>query len=100
MKRFRFFRQLTYAVSLCASALFVVSCSEEPASGPISPLQSTQPQQAISKVRPLPRKADEAAPVKSLAKGAYTDEQLIAKINQQPPLSTVELGILLLKESP
>lgn len=100
MKRFRCYRQLAFAVSLCASTLFVVGCSEEPASGPISPLQSTQRQQEISKVRPVLRKADEIAPVKSLAKGAYTDEQLIAMINRKPMLSNVELGILLLKESP
>ncbi|MDL1878537.1 hypothetical protein FBQ85_25750 [Cytophagia bacterium CHB2] len=100
MKRFRFFRRLSYAICLCATALFVVSCSEEPASGPISPLQSTQQQKARSNVRPLPRKADESTAVKSLAKGSYTDEQLIAMINQQSGLSMSELGFILLRESP
>lgn len=100
MKRFRLFRRLLYAICLCTMALFVASCSEEPASGPISPFEVKPQRQALGKVRPLPRKSDEAAPVKSLAKGAFTDDQLIAIINQQPALSTGDLKKLLLSESP
>ena len=102
MQRYNLLRQFSYALGFCAVALFAVSCSEEPASGPLSPVNlAAKKSQPLGKVRPLPRKSDEAAPVRhALAKGAYTDEQLIAKINQIPALSTGDLKTILLSESP
>lgn len=101
IKRSNWFREIAPAISLIGSLLFVWSCSEEPASGPMSPIKPETKPAPLNKIRPVPRKSDEAAPVRqSLAKGAYTDEQLIALINQQPALSTGDLKTILLSESP
>lgn len=101
MRHDNFFLRLLLAVSLSSLFVFLTSCSEEPAPGPISPAAKVSPQSAVGKVRPLPRKSDEAvATHRSLAKGLYTDDQLIAMINQQPALSTGALKTILLSESP
>lgn len=100
MKDSRWFRSFFSAVALSSLLFFVVGCSDQPAPGPMSPINpATKPSQ-LSKVRPLPRKSDEIAPVKSLAKGVYNDDQLIAFINQQPALSSGSLKTILVSESP
>ncbi|NUO82920.1 hypothetical protein HUU05_22850 [candidate division KSB1 bacterium] len=102
MRRQISFRKCSYTLGLFALALFVASCSEEPASGPFSPMSSVEKKTPIhNTIRPVPRKSDAPAPVRhSLAKGAYTDLQLLALINQQPALSTGDLKAILLSESP
>ncbi len=105
MPRYKMFRHLFPVIALSSMLLCVVSCSEGPTPGPISPINpATKNPQALSKIRPVLRKSDETAPGKparhALAKGAYTDEQLLALINQQPALSTGELKTLLLSEAP
>lgn len=99
-----FLRRVFFTGVLCSLLLLMISCSQEPASGPMSPLNPTTKklqQSNVGTVRPLARKSDEPTPTRrSLAKGAYTDAQLIAIINQQPALSTGALKAILLSESP
>jgi hypothetical protein len=111
MERFHWFRQFLFSFCLSACALFAVSCGERPVPGPISPndLAGTpslteQRERRVVKgqVRPVPILNRNAAPANgnSLAKGAYTDDQLIALINQQPALSAGSLKTILLGEAP
>lgn len=101
MKRHNLFRHCFSAIALSGVLFFAVSCSDQPAPGPMSPANSAAKFSALNTVRPLPRKSDEPKPIhRSLAKGAYTDDQLIATINQQPALSTGDLKAILLSESP
>jgi len=101
MKRYHYFRHFFSAIALCSVLFFVVGCSNEPTSGPISPINPAAKPSQLNKIRPVPRKSDDAAPGHhSLAKGAFTDAQLIALINQQPALSSGNLKTILLSESP
>lgn len=101
MRYNNFFFRFFLAVSLSSLFLFLTSCSEESTPGPISPTVKVSPQSTMGKVRPLLRKSDDAvATHRSLAKGLYTDDQLIAMINQQPALSTGALKTILVSESP
>jgi hypothetical protein len=101
MKRSNLFRHLFSAIALSGILFFAVSCSDQPAPGPMSPVNSGTKAVSPNKIRPVPRKSDEAAPARhSLAKGVYSDAQLIAFINQQPALSSGALKTILLSESP
>ena len=101
MKRDNWFRPFFYAIAFCCVLFFVVGCSNEPTPGPMSPINSATKPLPFNKIRPVPRISDEAAPMlRSLAKGVYTDAQLIAFINQQPALSTGALKTILLSEAP
>lgn len=101
MQHRKFFRSISPLLGLFAVALFAVSCSEEPASGPMSPMNSAVKKTTTrNTIRPLPRKNDEASEPRSLAKGAYTDLQLLILINQWPALSSGELKTILVSESP
>jgi len=70
MKRSNWRRQILFALSLSAFALLVVSCSDQPAPGPMSPVNSNQPlvseqnRNSTGEIRPLNRQNA----VQSLAK--------------------------------
>jgi hypothetical protein len=100
MKRHNLFRHFLSVLALGSALFFAVGCSNEPAPGPMSPIQSAAKPSQRNNIRPVPRQSDEPAPVKSLAKGVYSDAQLIALINQQPALSSGALKTILLSESP
>jgi len=100
MKRYNWLRSFFFAIALSSVLILVVGCSNEPTSGLISPITPATKPSPLNKIRPVPRQSA-AAPVRhSLAKGAFTDAQLIALINLQPALATDNLKTILLSESP
>jgi hypothetical protein len=83
MLRYNWFRHLFSAIALSSTLLFVASCSEGPAPGPISPInldsrrlapKQTSDQSSSNTVRPVQRLVS-----RSLAKSGYN----IAKVQQE-----------------
>lgn len=100
MKRYHRFSTFFSIIALSIVLFLGVGCNEQPAPGPMSPINSTANPSQSNKIRPVPRKSDDASARQSLAKGVYTDTQLIAFVNQQPALSSGALKTILLSEAP
>ena len=101
MKRYHWFRPFFSIIALSIVLFLGVGCNDQPAPGPMSPINSAAKPSSLNKIRPVPRKSDDAAPPRHLlAKGVYSDAQLIAFINQVPAMSTGALKTILLSESP
>lgn len=100
MKRHHWFRPFFSIIALSIVLFLGVGCNDQPAPGPMSPINSAAKPSSLNKIRPVPRQSDDAPVRHSLAKGVYTDAQLIAFINQQPAMSSGGLKTILLSESP